>query len=259
MKKNIAYLSTIIVIFSFYSCEKVIDLPLKTSPSQIVIQGNVYDQAEPDTIKISRSVKFSESNVYPVVTEAEVMISSNTGESEILTEIAPGIYITSKLQGIPGSTYTLTIVTGGETYTASSTMPAAVNIDTVYLKNGIDYASNKDVHIKFQDPANVTNYYRVVEFINNVRLSLFDVDDDKLSDGTTIDHRINVTDTTYKTGDKIDVWLESVDKNAYAYFSTARTVDRNSSTPANPVSNLNNGALGYFNACSVRKIMMIVP
>jgi hypothetical protein len=258
MKKKIAYLSTIIVIFSLYSCMKVIDLPLNTSSSQIVVIGNVYDQVGPDTIKISKSVKFSESNVYPMVVGARVIISSNTGESELLTEIAPGIYVTSTLQGIAGRTYTLTIVTGGKTYTASSTIPAAVNIDSVYLKNGSDYGSNKDVHIKFQDPANVTNYYRVIEFINNVRLSLFDVEDDKLSNGTIIDHSIIVTDTIYKAGDKIDVWLESVDENAYEYFRTARVEDRNSSTPANPVSNLNNGVLGYFNACSVRKITMVV-
>ena len=52
----------------FFSCQKVIQLELNTSSSQIVIQGNVYDQACPDTVKISKSVNFDQSNVYPAVT-----------------------------------------------------------------------------------------------------------------------------------------------------------------------------------------------
>jgi len=54
-------------------------------------------------------------------------------------------------------------------------------------------------------------------------------------------------------GDVIDVWLEMIDKGVFEYFRTANRNGGRSASPANPVSNISNGALGYFSACSVRK------
>jgi len=258
MKRNIALLFSVIGLFS---CQKVIQLNLNTSPTQIVIQGNVYDQAGPDTVKITNSVRFDQSNVYPAVTGAKVTISTNLGESEVLTEITSGVYITSKLPGVPGRTYTLTVVTAGQTYTSISTMPYAVKIDSIYLKNST-FGKNKEATIKFQDPANVKNYYRVIEFVNNVKQNQFNVINDKVFEGKITNYVIRGAvdkDIALKTGDKVSVWLESLDPDAYEYFRTAITDSRESATPTNPVSNINNSALGYFNACSVRKITLVIP
>jgi hypothetical protein len=52
----------------------------------------------------------------------------------------------------------------------------------------------------------------------------------------------------------------SVDQGVYTYFYTLnQNTGRNSGAPANPVSNITNGALGYFNAYSVTTKKFIYP
>jgi hypothetical protein len=249
---------TIILSLCFSSCEKVIDLKLNTSSSQIVIQGNIYDQAGPYTVRISKSVNFDESNVYPAVIGAMVVISDNAGNSDTLTETSSGIYITSVLQGVPGRSYTLTIKTDGQTYTASSTLPNAVEIDSIYVEKSM-FGNEKQITIDFTDPANIDNYYRLIEFINNTQQDQFYSISDKLYQGEEISYSIMSQDNDNKleTGDKVTIWLECVDKFVYEYFRTAGREGGQSASPANPTSNISNGALGYFNACSVCTISII--
>jgi hypothetical protein len=250
-KSKIIIFIAIILNLCVSSCQKVIDLELNTSSSQIVIQGNIYDHAGPYTVKISKSVNFDESNVYPAVIGAMVVISDNAGYSDTLTEASSGIYITSVLQGVPGRTYTLTVKTDGQTYTASSTMPYAVDINFIYMENSL-FGNEKQVTIDFTDPANIDNYYRLIEFINNIQQDQFYTGSDKLYQGEEISYSIMSQDNDSKleSGDKVTIWLESIDKGVYEYFRQAGS-DGQSASPANPTSNISNGALGYFNACSV--------
>jgi|WetSurMetagenome_2_1015567.scaffolds.fasta_scaffold37702_4 hypothetical protein len=54
-----------------------------------------------------------------------------------------------------------------------------------------------------------------------------------------------------------ELWLECMDKFVYEYFRTAASECGQSALPANPTSNISNGTLGYFTACSVRTISII--
>jgi hypothetical protein len=258
MRKNRMFLLVAISLSGLLlSCQKVIDLKLNTSSPQIVIEGNVYDQPGPDTVRISKSVNFDSTNVFPAVSGATVIIDDNAGNSETLTEIYPGTYITSSLRGIPGRTYTLSVQTGEETFTANSTMPTAVAIDSVYLENS--WFTNQQVNIEFKDPPNVTNYYRLIEFVNNVQVENFFVTNDKLNNGEMITYTIWNDTNRLKSGRIVTIWLECIDESVYNYFRTASLNGEQTISPSNPLSNISKGALGYFNACTVRKKSIIVP
>ena len=252
-------ITLIVLIIVFSSCQKVIDIDLNSVSPQIVIEGNVYDQPGPYLVKISQTVNFDESNIYPPVTGATVEISDNAGNSEVLTESSSGAYITSSLQGISGRTYTLTVVSKGKTYTATSTMSNPVNIDSIYLEKSM-FGNEKFVSVNFTDPANISNYYHLIEFINNERQTGFNVTDDNLYQGKIISYSFMSAgyDSKLGIGDTVTVWLEPIDKGVYEYFRTAGRDDGQSSSPSNPTSNISNGALGYFNACSVRIKSIIV-
>ena len=112
----------IVLLFGLTACEKVIDLDFGTTSSQLVIQGTVFDQPGPYTVRLIRSVDMDAAGVYPFVTGATVTISDHAGHSEQLAEGDSGRYTTSTLRGVPGRTYTLTVKTGGKAYTAVSTM-----------------------------------------------------------------------------------------------------------------------------------------
>jgi len=42
--------------------------------------------------------------------------------------------------------------------------------------------------------------------------------------------------------------MQCIDKNIFRYFTTLTEVQENSTTPANPDSNISGGVLGYFSA-----------
>jgi hypothetical protein len=56
--------------------------------------------------------------------------------------------------------------------------------------------------------------------------------------------------------------MRCIDKGAYDYFYSLDQItstNGNSATPANPVSNISGGALGYFSAHTVRKATAVIP
>ena len=165
------------------------------------------------------------------------------------------------LQGVPGRTYNLSVIIDGLTYNASSTMPYPVSIDSIYFAKS-PFGNDKLLTVKFLDPANAVNYYRLVELINNDRQQRFSVASDRLYQGSPIIFTFPAqgdNDIKLVTGDQITVWLESIDKNVYEYFRTARRDGSQSTSPANSVSNISSGVLGYFSAGSVRKATTVVP
>ena len=261
MRRDIPILFILIVLsFFLSSCKKVIKLDLGTSSPRIVIQGDIYDHQGPYSIQISKSVNFYDSSTYPAVSGATVTISDNAGHSEKLRETTPGNYLTLALQGVPGRTYTLEVIVDGQTYTASSTMPQPVDIASVYFQKSL-FGNVIFPGISFQDPANISNYYRLIYFINNKQQNDINVTDDQLNAGKTVNYVIRPLDTDNKliAGDVVTIWLESVDKGVYEYFRTAGREGGQSASPANPTSNISNGSLGYFNASSVRNLSAMVP
>jgi hypothetical protein len=247
------------MILIFGSCEKVIHLDLKNSTPKIVIQGNIYDQLGPYIVKISNSVNFEASSNYPPVSGANVTISDNTGQNEVLKEPTAGTYITSKLRGVPGRTYTLSVKIGNQNYLSAATMPPAVAIDSIYFSSSL-FSGEMITTVRLLDPPFIANYYRLVYFINRVQQKAFYVLDDELFQGATIRYALLSRGNNIKLvkGDQVTVWLESIDHGVFEYFRTAGSDGGESASPANPVSNISNGALGYFNACAVRKITTTV-
>ena len=255
MRKHIATLFIIVAAtFLLASCQKVIELDLNTTAPQLVIQGNVYDHHGPYVVKISKTVNFDTPNTYPAVTNATVSISDNTGNSENLTQTSDGTYVTSTLQGQVGRTYYLTVNVDGKTYTASSTIPEAVNIDTIYFKKSL-FGGAELIAIDFINLPGKENYYQVNHFVNGTQIPGFRVFSEKTVLPASISYSFMDTNITpvLVEGDTIQVWLESIDKGVFEYFRTASKDGSRSASPSNPVSNISNGSLGYFNACSVRK------
>jgi len=254
----------LLLLTGLWSCQKVINVDLNSASPKIVIDGNVTDQPGPYTVTLSQTVNFDETNIFPPVSGALIVINDNTGTSDTLKETTPGTYQTSKLQGVSGRTYTLTVVTNNITYTATSSMPMPVEIDTLTLKNS-PRSTKKLVSVTFTDPAGISNYYHFVEQIINIHITgkpyiptLGSVTSDRLLDGTERSFLLGRGATDLTAGDSVLVSLQCVDKNVYNYFRTAQQQGDMSTTLSNPVSNISNGALGYFSACTVRTKMIVV-
>ncbi|HEU4717829.1 MAG TPA: DUF4249 domain-containing protein [Bacteroidia bacterium] len=259
MKKIFFPLFAVFVLLAS-SCQKVIDVDLNSKDPQIVIEGNITDQPGPYTVSITQTVNFSESNTFPPVTGATVNIADNVGNSETLTENSPGVYQTNSFQGVPGRTYTLTVITNGKTYTAQSTMPSAIPLDSLLLEPNQSIGSPYYIIPLFQDPAGKGNYYRCVETINHVRNNGIFLFDDQFSDGLINGEPILDFTTELAHNDSVDVELQCLDKATYTYFfSLEQTLTGQTTAPANPVSNISNHALGYFSAHTVSRKSTVIP
>lgn len=239
------------------SCTKVINVNLNSAAPEIVIEGNVNDGPGPYQVKLTQTVNFSDPNFFPPVTGATVQITDVTaGYTDSLTEGVPGTYTTNNLlRGVPGHQYQLYVLSNGQTYTASSTMPLPVTLDSVsFYSSSIFGETRTNAVVNYQDPAGIANYYTYTEYVNDRQIDRTFVFSDRLSDGKYV-HVQLFNDSTINPGDKVKVEMHCVDNPVWQYFNTLGQAKGNNSqsiTPANPVSNISNNALGYFSAQTIQ-------
>jgi hypothetical protein len=254
MKKIVAFLGVVLLA----SCQKTVKLPLNTAPSQWVIQGEVTDGPGPYTVSISQSVAFYADNVFPAVSGASVQISDNQGVTDVLSETSPGTYTTHLLQGKPGNTYTLSVKIGDSSFSAVSTMPAPVLIDSITFDVSSAFKKNLITpQVNYQDPPGVKNYYQFLMYINGVQFTkAIYAFDDRLTDGKYIVQNLRMDSSYLSVGDGLQVDMYCIDVNVYNYFNQLEQASstgsfNTSSAPANPSSNISNGAYGVFSAHTV--------
>jgi hypothetical protein len=239
-----------------FGCKKVIDVKLKNAGQQIVITGEINDDPGPYKITISKSLNFTSDNNFPPVTGAFVTIDGN-GITDTLSEQKPGEYFTKRTKGKPGQTYSLLVKAEGNTYTATSTMPKPVRLDSLTFLSGRNNAIYAVAN--FQDPPEAANYYQFIEYADgekfkNGRGNL--VFDDRLSNGRYITIALYDDSSDIKQGTTLRVQMNCIDKNVYTYLNELLQISGygggfSSPTPANPESNISGGALGYFSANTI--------
>ncbi|MEO8148251.1 MAG: DUF4249 domain-containing protein [Bacteroidia bacterium] len=235
------------------SCQKVIDVTLKNSSPQIVIEANIANDSTPCTVSITKTVNFSDENNYPGVDGASVILSDNMGHSEILQMESSGIYQSKDIFGVEGRTYTVNVIVEGKSYNATSTMPYHTNIDAITV-DSISFAgtTSKQVTPYYTDSSGLKNYYHLRLFVNNKMDKTVTVENDDFTDGKTVAFPLS-NDLDINEGDNVRVELECIDKSVYLYYfslSQSQSGPNSSAAPANPVSNFSGGCLGYFSACA---------
>ncbi len=262
----------VVLLFVFIlisaGCEKVINVDLNEAAPRIVIEGLIDDGPGPYYVKVSMSGSYFGETDLPGVSGAIVVISDNTGITDTLPERSPGVYQTIRTRGVPGRTYTLMVNTGNITYTGQSSMPVHINIDSLSLVTtqvnhftlggGSDSETRLTLYCYFSDPPG-KNFYRARVFTNDsTNLQRYHLFDDQYTDGEETELRVAHVDP----GDKVKVDLYSLDRSTYSFYRTLEDLLYSNpvfgSTPANPDSNLDNGALGYFGACAVSTKTIIV-
>ena len=66
-----------------------------------------------------------------------------------------------------------------------------------------------------------------------------------------------------KSGDRVTIEMQCIDEIVYRYWSTVKAGggdgDGNTAAPANPITNIKGGALGYFSAHTVSRKAVIAP
>lgn len=253
--KNILIVFSIVLFFT--SCTKIVDIDLNKTNPQLVVEAIVSDKNTTQTIKLTKTVNFSDANVYPKVTGAIVSIAEGTNPRVNCVETAPGIYTASGFVAVPGRTYSLLINTEGKTYTAVSTMPVPVLYDSISFEQNFSFNPSDDTTYsavpKYKDPASLQNNYWIEQSVNGLKDKTIFVFNDNINNGGFNNRPLfsNDEDFEIKRGNTVVIDVYGIDKPVYEYLYALSLISGgqgNATTPANPTSNITGGALGFFSA-----------
>lgn len=248
-----AILFTTCLTLLFVSCEDVIEIDLDTMESRLVVEGCITDTSEFCTVKLSQTGDYFGPGTYPPVTDARVTITHRDGVTE-LDELSPGIYRTDQIHAMPGDSYELDILAGEESCYGEVTMPSLVEIDTLFYTippSILEMGDGYMVFCQVLDPAGERNSYRMKAYRTSDPQKAADskvLFNDDFTDGNPMAMGWELE--AFLPGDTVVIELQTLDPGTYDFYRTMFSVTGSglfaSANPANPISNLSGGTLGYF-------------
>jgi hypothetical protein len=259
--KKLSYIFFLLLILTFTSCEKVIDVSLEQGEPRLVVEASINWFANTDgneqRIKLSTTTDYF-SNTIPAVSGATVFITNSSSQIfTFLEEETAGIYNCHDFVPVLNEVYTLTVIHEGQTYTSTEKLLNTPIITRIEQKNdgGIlgedievkfffDDIQNETNHyfLKINDPYKVIPEYGVLEdrfFQNNEMFAMYFSED--LKAGDTLKLTLNgVTQNYYNY---MNILLAQTGTNSAGPFSTPTSTVRGNIVNQ---TNFNNFALGYF-------------
>lgn len=264
MKPILFFFSLIILLTS---CENVIEIELDYMNPKLVIEGVINDFDNQCIIKLSKTTDYFNQKSNHTVSDAVITLTDNAGTIMKFNETEPGNYLGESGQAKSRTNYTLNILSEGNEYVAKATIPEKVNIDSLtckYNPKSIIYEVGYVVSCHFSDPEEFRNFYRLKTYNINDRTkakNTKDIYNDDLCNGNHVDWlwKYNV----YQQFDTVVVELYTLDERTYDYYKTLFPISGGTEmmsmvTPANPNTNISNGALGYFGAYTISRDTIII-
>ncbi len=289
MKKYTAYTLTIIGIIAglgllFTSCEKDITVDLPDPDPKIVVEGYIFQGLRPYVVLSRNSAYFApidsaalaNSIIYDAIVTVSDGINTDTLTFQSANE-APLKYAYIKKNGTvigqAGKTYSLVIISDGDTVTSTTTIIPATPIDSLHWKVFNDPGDTLGlIWTYFHDPGIDDRNYRILSrrvsqnpkrnnrtFRPNTLLTnkffkgqayYFGVGrPDGYGDGLSEDNFDHADKKCYRLGDTVKVRLCTIDLAAYNFFrSVEQSLDDNNSPFASPNNVLSNikGGLGCW-------------
>lgn len=247
----------ILIMLLFTGCEKVIEVDLNEANPEIVIEANLSSTTNLAEVKLSKTGSYFGDSPIEKISNAQVRVEDEFGGSFVLEEVENGLYQNDKISLKEETVYQLFVDIEEGDYESTSKLNPVVLIDslTYFYDDGFAFLEEGyTIKIHFTDPAGQNNYYRINIFANDsikIHEEELIIFDDRLVDGQALE--IVLRGMIFEPGYSVTTELVSLDEGAYEYYKIFQdliNVNPGSAAPANPTSNISNGALGYFSAWS---------
>jgi hypothetical protein len=297
------------------ACEREITVDLPRTEARVVVEGTI-ETGQPPLVILSRTQNFFDptslqSIAASFISEATVTVSDGTTTwtlDRICSSLIPdslledaaaatgidvnllanaNICVWTKLDGSllgqEGRSYRLDVQTDGRNLSATTTIPQAVQLDSVWFRLALQRPNDDTLGLiwgRLSDPDTIGNCYRVLaQRINrgpngrpkdaNFVAPFFSVFEDRYFNGLSFDFNFNrgalpfstAEDDTnaergfFKVGDTVVVKGVSIDFASYRFYnSLANNVATQGdvfSNPSNVISNIN-GGLGVWSGWAFR-------
>lgn len=290
MKRIFFSIYLLIAVVALNSCTTVIDAKLDTGPTLLSVEANLTNQPGPQTIRLTRTAAYFDSNTPPAATSATVTVSDNAGKTYLFSDPDnDGYYVwqpTGKdTLGRIGRTYQLSITYQGETYRASSKLNRVPPIDSlIFTKKKLNPLSTTEgyrAEFYATDIPGEVDHYRVRFFRNgelqNKPRNIIISQDGAFRGASTVTDglvfivpiRLSINpDSLYALNDKVKVELQSITPEAYDFWNQLRSSITNGGLfappPANVPTNIINTsptgrkATGFFCISAVQSVSATV-
>ncbi|MFY0643914.1 MAG: DUF4249 domain-containing protein [Bacteroidia bacterium] len=284
MSRNILIL--LIAVFIFSSCEKLIQIETPQSLNSIVVETEIT------TVKSQWEVSITESQAYYDQSEpknaisALVTISDDLGNIDTLKYQGFSLFKTDSAKAaVPGRTYFLHIEYDGQEYDAMEYCRFQNDIDTFtayflpenngFIEKGW-YAFQKSLESELEG-----DYYEWMIYKNDTLQDQFGyvLDEDRNRDFSFFNLSIDADDPlaglddgilprpfpfTFDPGDTIIMDQYCFGEGYYNFLIELQNQQNRSGTPfdpppANPISNISNGAYGYFAVKNIVTAKTVIP
>lgn len=277
MAKTVKILSLIVLLFttlfSFLSCEDVVEIDLDTAPPRLVIDASIKWQkgtaGNEQTIKLTTTTDFYSSTI-PTVSGATVFITDGNGiQYDFIETPGTGNYVCTNFNPEIRQTYTLTVIHDSQVYTATESLIEVPTIDSIEQnENGGFTGDQKEVKFFYQDNGLIDNYYLEEYNSSFTILPEYDVIDDSFFQGNQMFGLY--TNEDMKTDDVLQFTLHGISQTYYNYMNILLGIAGTNGgspfqTPPATVrgnivnqTNFNNFALGFFRLSEIDTVSYIV-
>jgi hypothetical protein len=272
-----------ITLLFLVSCEKDINISLPPVQSQVVVEGHI-ETGQGAWVVLTRSSDYfatvdTASLLNSIVKNAVVIVSDGV-HADTLPMIFDPFYLSTTyipwyykktnptVIGQEGHTYSLTVVTGGQKLTSTTTMPIpAVKLDSVWFKLNPPSDSLGFIWAHLNDPAATQNFYRWYamrlhkdkKFLAPIGATF----NDKFINGTGFNFAYNrgaepnsmapddknAERGYFKKGDTVVVKFCSIDYNSYTFYVSYELAAAGNGNPFGSPANIHSniqGGLGIW-------------
>jgi hypothetical protein len=293
--KNVFFLIGILGLLFLQSCEKGITFDLHDAQPKLVVEGAIENN-QPPIVFLSKSLDFF-SKIDPTILEnsfvhnAEVYVSNGVLTHKLKEYTVPlgagySFYyysidssnLATAFNGQLNTQYSLLVKWDSKEYNAVTTIPNITrHIDSLFWQpaGGSNSPNKVKVMARVTDPPGYGDYIRYFTKRNSEPFypGLVSVFDDQIIDGTTyevqvergVDRNQDIPDdfSFFEKGDTVTFKLCNIDKATFDFWRTMEFSYSNLgnpfSSPTKVLSNISNGALGYFGGYAAQFRTIIIP
>jgi hypothetical protein len=292
MKRLLPLVSVCLVLLS---CEKGVTFDLSESAPKLVVEATIETNQPPVVILTESQNYFSKISpdilAGSFVRNAEVFVSNGILTHRLKEYSAPlgGGYsfyyysidsanLSTAFTGQTNTQYSLRILSNGEEYTSTTKIPFITRrIDSLFWKPapGSNTPDKVALMVKATDQPGYGDYIRYFTKRNSEPFypAINSVYDDQIIDGISyeievergVDRNQDLPDnfTFFDKGDTVTLKLCQIDKATYDFWRTMEfsyaSIGNPFSSPTKVLSNISNGALGYFGGYAPQFRTIIIP
>lgn len=254
MKKIIPYILLSLFTFTFFSCEKVIDVDLNDEQPKLVVDAVIKWQkgttGESQTIKLTKTSNFYNNEVPPASGATITITNSINTVFNFIEDGNTGNYICNNFVPAINESYTLHITFEGQTYTATDKLYATPPILYTQQTNVPPIGGGEEiVQVKFffQDNGLEDNFYLVgVQNPNYVTPDYGVISDEFFQGNVMFGFYAN---DNLKPGQNLKLYLQGVSNPYYNYMNKLITISgTNNGNPfATPPATLRGNIINQSN------------